>query len=130
MLYLLISTAIAATEHGAKVIPIAEVNGVQYVLAWLTQNEERTYVLAMFLMFVGRELYGLVKIKFGRVGNELEALKNVPHKLNEMELAHRSQGEDIKELVRAFNKFEREVHKQIKEEVRYSLDVIERRRSS
>ncbi len=83
--------------------------------------------LSMFFLFVGRELYGFLKIKFGKVGKQLEALDGVPKQIEEMAKNHEELSLDIRALTKAMNQFEREVHKQIRDEVKYSIEMLRRR---
>lgn len=113
-----ISTSLASEP---KIIPIAEIHGVQYVLAWISASEERAMWLIMFATFLGREIYGFVKIRFGKVGKELESLKAVPEKIDAME-------ESLKELAKSFHKFERNIHREIQDEVKYAFEMADRRK--
>lgn len=114
-----ISTSLASNEP--KIMPLATAHGVQYVFAWLSENEERSYLLGMFLLFVGREVFGLAKLKFGKLGKQLETLKDVPEKIDAVD-------ENLKELAKSFHKFERNIHREIQDEVKYAFEMADRRK--
>lgn len=84
-------------------------------------------LLMMLLTWISREVYGFVKIKFGKVGVQLEQLKEVPGQIQRMQDEQKEQSEDIKALIKGFNKFQRDIDSRIRDEVRYALDIKDRR---
>lgn len=130
IVFLLCTAQPWTSEAQSKAIPMGEVEGVKWFLAWASVNEERTALVAIVFMFVFKEVWAWIKAKMGKHG---QAIERIPHIERDMESVKKSQDEvrgDMKELMRNFNALTKELHNSIRNEVKYAMDVRDRKRDS
>jgi hypothetical protein len=110
-----------------KAIPVGDAGGVKWFLVWASENEERATLFAIVVLFVWKEVYAWAKTKLGKTGQTIERIPHMEKDLENVKFNQSEMRNDMKELIRNFNALSKELHSSIRSEVKYAIEVMERK---